>query len=73
MNEECPLDSTPLDNQYVLVPGATPESGPAFCLNCAVAIIAQAYEGGYLEGKQINNVEQLWQLAHDITFQSIGY
>lgn len=68
---DCPLDSTVLGkgSQYVLVPGG----GNAFCLNCAVAIIAQAYEGGYLNGLEITNIEQLWEQAHDVTFQSIGY
>jgi hypothetical protein len=69
--DECPLDSTPLGegSQYVLVPGGE----NAFCLNCAVALIAQAYEGDYLVGQEITTIEQLWEKVHDITFQSIGY
>jgi hypothetical protein len=68
---ECPLDSTPLGegSQYVLVPGGE----NAFCLNCAVALIAQAYEGDYLQGLEITNIQQLWETVNTITFASIGY
>jgi hypothetical protein len=68
---ECPLDSTPLGegSQYVLVPGGE----NAFCLNCAVALITQAYEGDYLQGLEITNIQQLWETVNTITFASIGY